>query len=93
MFISLNKTFFLCLDEKIMDLEIMTKLANARGALGKLDGIVRTLPNPEMLVNTITLREAKDSSEIENIFTSHDELYQALAVETTLVLFLSNESI
>lgn len=71
------------LDEKIMDLEIMTKLANARGALGKLDGIVRTLPNPEMLVNTITLREAKDSSEIENIFTSHDELYQALAVETT----------
>ncbi len=71
------------LEEKIMDLEIMTKLANARGALGKLDGIVRTLPNPEMLVNTITLREAKDSSEIENIFTSHDELYQAMAVETT----------
>jgi len=71
------------LEEKIMDLEIMAKLANARGALGKLDGIVRTLPNPEMLVNTITLREAKDSSEIENIFTSHDELYQAMAVETT----------
>jgi Fic family protein len=71
------------LEEKIMDLEIMTKLANARGALGKLDGIVRTLPNPEMLVNTITLREAKDSSEIENIFTSHDELYQAMAIETT----------
>ena len=71
------------LEEKIMDLEIMTKLANARGALGKLDGIVRTLPNPEMLVNTITLREAKDSSEIESIFTSHDELYQAMAVETT----------
>jgi Fic family protein len=71
------------LEENIMDLEIMTKLANARGALGKLDGIVRTLPNPEMLVNTITLREAKDSSEIENIFTSHDELYQAMAIETT----------
>jgi Fic family protein len=68
---------------KIMDMEIMAMLANARGALGKLDGIVRTLPNPEMLVNTITLREAKDSSEIENIFTSHDELYQALAIETT----------
>ena len=71
------------LDAKIMDMEIMAKLANARGALGKLDGIVRTLPNPEMLVNTITLREAKDSSEIENIFTSNDELYQALAIETT----------
>ena len=71
------------LDSKVMDMEIMAKLANARGALGKLDGIVRTLQNPEMLVNTITLREAKDSSEIENIFTSNDELYQALAIETT----------
>ena len=70
-------------DVKIMDMEIMAKLANARGAIGKLDGIVRTLPNLEMLVNTITLREAKDSSEIENIFTSNDELYQALAIETT----------
>jgi Fic family protein len=70
-------------DAKIIDMEIMAKLANARGAIGKLDGIVRTLPNPEMLVNTITLREAKDSSEIENIFTSNDELYQALAIETT----------
>ena len=57
------------LEEKILDIEILMKLANARGALGKLDGIVKTLPNPEMLVNTIILREAKDSSEIENIFT------------------------
>lgn len=71
------------LDEKVMDIEILTKLAKTRGTLGKLDGIVRTLPNPYMLVNTITLSEAKDSSEIENIFTTHDELYQAIAVDTT----------
>jgi len=71
------------LDEKVLDIEILTKLAQTRGVLGKLDGIVRTLPNPLMLVNTITLREAKDSSEIENIFTTHDELYQALAIDTT----------
>lgn len=71
------------LDEKVLDIEILTKLAKTRGALGKLDGIVRTLPNPYMLVNTITLSEAKDSSEIENIFTTHDELYQAIAVDTT----------
>lgn len=69
-------------DDKILDMEIMAKLPNVRGVLGKLDGIVRTLPNPDMLINTITLREAKDSSEIENIFTSNDELYQALAVNT-----------
>lgn len=71
------------LDEKVLDIAILTKLAQTRGVLGKLDGIVRTLPNPLMLINTITLREAKDSSEIENIFTTHDELYQALAIDTT----------
>ncbi len=70
-------------DGKIVDVMILSKLADVRGSLGKLDGIVQTLPNPEMLINTIVLREAKDSSEIENIFTSNDELYQALAVETT----------
>lgn len=70
-------------DDKIKTIEILEKLVKARAALGKLDGIINTLPNPEMLVNTITLREAKDSSEIENIFTSNDELYQALTIETT----------
>ena len=62
-------------DQKaFFDKDVLLKLASARGTLGKLDGIVRTLPNPQMLINTITLREAKDSSEIENIFTSNDEL-------------------
>lgn len=70
-------------DEMFTDVKVMSRLADARGSLGKLDGIVRTLPNPGMLINTILLREAKDSSEIENIYTSNDELYQALAVETT----------
>jgi len=69
--------------DALSDKDVLLKLASARGALGKLDGIVRTLPNPKMLINSITLREAKDSSEIENIFTSNDELYEALAVETT----------
>lgn len=67
----------------LKDPDVLLQLAKSRAALGKLDGIVHTLPNPQMLTNTITLREAKDSSEIENIFTSTDELYQALAVETT----------
>ena len=32
-----------------------------------------------MLVNAVVLQEAKDSSEIENIITTQDELYKALA--------------
>ncbi|MCL4141073.1 UNVERIFIED_CONTAM: hypothetical protein GTU68_033774 [Idotea baltica] len=47
--------------------------------LGELKGIAKTIPNQTMLVNAIVLREAKDSSEIENIITSQDELYRALS--------------
>ncbi|MEL6534077.1 MAG: Fic/DOC family N-terminal domain-containing protein [Bacteroidota bacterium] len=37
------------------------------------------LPNPDMLVNTLSLQEAKSSSAIENIFTTEDELYKAVS--------------
>jgi Fic family protein len=70
------------LDEIAIDMEIMKKAVTASTILGKLDGIVQKLPNPEMLINTIALREAKDSTEIENIFTSNDELYKSLVIES-----------
>ena len=38
-----------------------------------------------MLVNTISLQEAKSSSEIENIFTTDDELYKALSTTDTQI--------
>jgi len=40
------------------------------------------MPNQEMLINAMVLQEAKDSSEIENIITTQDELYKALATKT-----------
>lgn len=36
-----------------------------------------SLPNPAILIDTLSIQEAKDSSEIENIITTHDELYSA----------------
>ena len=54
--------------------EVLLLLAEATHSIGKLEGISKKLPNPLMLVNTIALREAKASSEIENIFTTDDEL-------------------
>jgi len=57
--------------------EVLLLLAEATHSIGKLEGISQKLPNPLMLVNTIALREAKASSEIENIFTTDDELYKA----------------
>jgi len=72
-------------DDKIYDKEVLLLLAKAHRSLGKLDGISRKLPNPLMLVNTISLQEAKSSSEIENIFTSDDELYKAISTTDTQI--------
>ncbi|MCK5642844.1 MAG: Fic family protein [Gammaproteobacteria bacterium] len=68
-------------DEKVMTIEILTALNNANRALAELKGLARKLPNQSMLVNTIALREAKASTEIENIFTTEDELYKALTLK------------
>ncbi len=72
-------------DSKIYDKEVLLLLAKAHRSLGKLDGISRKLPNPSMLVNTISLQEAKSSSEIENIFTTDDELYKAISTTDTQI--------
>ena len=67
-----------------IDLEtkpIMRKLAVTRAALAEMKGIGEIIPNQSMLINTLTMREAKDSSEIENIVTTQDELFIALATQ------------
>ncbi|MEX2429219.1 MAG: Fic/DOC family N-terminal domain-containing protein, partial [Bacteroidales bacterium] len=61
------------------DPEILKKLVSASRALATVDGNINRLPNPLMLVNTIALQEAKTSTEIENIFTTNDELYKAVS--------------
>jgi Fic family protein len=58
-------------------LTILKKLPQAHRLLGELKGVMGTIPNDAILLNTLTLQEAKDSSEIENIITTHDELFQA----------------
>ncbi len=53
--------------------------ARARAAVSELKGFANIIPNQATLINAIVLREAKDSSEVENIVTTHDELYRAVA--------------
>jgi len=67
--------------EKVETLEILRQLSNSSNALGELKGIAKTMPNQAMLVNAVVLQEAKDSSEIENIITTQDELYKALTTQ------------
>ena len=56
---------------------ILEKLGDAKAALARLQGRSVIIPNQGLLINTISLQEAKASSEIENIFTTDDELYKA----------------
>ncbi|TSA34190.1 MAG: Fic family protein [Porphyromonadaceae bacterium] len=70
-------------DNKVLTIEILLALNNANKALAELKGLARILPNQSMLVNTLALREAKASTEIENIFTTDDELYKALSGNDT----------
>jgi Fic family protein len=68
------------LREKVETIAILRQTNKATAALAELKGIAKTIPNQVMLINAIVLQEAKDSSEIENIITTQDELYKALSV-------------
>ncbi len=56
---------------------VLKKLAKAHQALAELKGVTGIIPNQSILINTLSLQEAKDSSAIENIITTHDELYKS----------------
>ncbi len=63
-----------------VDLEskaVLRQLNMANKKLAELKGVAQTIPNENILINTLTLQEAKDSSAVENIVTTHDELYKA----------------
>lgn len=59
--------------------KILKQLVSASRALATVNGNLNRLPNPLMLINTLALQEAKTSTEIENIFTTEDELYKAIS--------------
>ncbi|NGX40115.1 MAG: Adenosine monophosphate-protein transferase SoFic [Chlamydiae bacterium] len=56
---------------------ILKQLVLAHRALAELKGVAGTIPNQSILINTLSLQEAKESSAIENIITSHDDLYRS----------------
>jgi Fic family protein len=56
---------------------ILKKIAVAGAALAELRGVCTSIPNQGILISTLSLQEAKDSSAIENIITTHDDLYRS----------------
>lgn len=55
---------------------ILKKLAAASRCLAELKGVAASIPNQSILINILGLQEAKDSSAVENIVTTHDELFK-----------------
>ena len=55
---------------------VLKKCITARAALAELKQVAELIPNQAMLINTLPLLEAKDSSAIENIVTTADKLFQ-----------------
>lgn len=63
------------LQQDIETKAVLKRLNAVRAALAGLNGVAESIPNERIILNTLSLQEAKDSSAIENIVTTHDELY------------------
>ncbi|OHX64169.1 Fic family protein [Flammeovirga pacifica] len=61
-------------------IKIFKKMTETVKYVERLNQSAKLLPNPNILLNTLSLREAKESSEIENIVTTYDKLYTALEI-------------
>lgn len=56
--------------------DVLRQAARSHRALAELKGAVVSIPNETILIDTLALQEAKDSSAIENIITTDDDLFQ-----------------
>ncbi|OCR95418.1 addiction module protein [Campylobacter fetus subsp. testudinum] len=64
-----------------LDKHINKLLISASRSLSELNGLIKTIPNQDILINSLILQESKDSSAIENIITTNDELFLAMIDE------------
>jgi Fic family protein len=68
--------------ERFESVAVLKALATANRHLAELKGVSASIPNEHILVSTLGMQEAKDSSAIENIITTHDELFRDSVLET-----------
>ncbi|MBN2865085.1 MAG: Fic family protein [Thiotrichales bacterium] len=72
------------LEQALETKTVLKKTISANVALARLNGVTALIPNQAVLINSLILQEAKDSSEIENIITTHDDLYRSTIDQTNL---------
>lgn len=79
------------LSQEIETKSVLRKLAKAHQALAELKGVVAGIPNQSILISTLSLQEAKDSSAIENIITTHEDLYRSDSMARHFVTVAAKE--
>lgn len=62
--------------EQLESRAVLKKLTQVRATLAELKGVSSSIPNEQIIIDTLSIQEAKESSGIENIITTHDDLYQ-----------------
>lgn len=75
-----NETYQIPILPLPYDLEtktVLKQLSHSHRRLAELKGLARTMPNERILVSTLTLQEAKESSEVENIITTQNDVFSA----------------
>lgn len=73
------------LKQEIETKAVLKQAAKSHRRLAEQKGAVLSMPNTTILINTLSLQEAKDSSAVESIITTHDELYKAeLSLHTAI---------
>lgn len=65
------------INKEFETVKVLRKLTQTHRVLAELKGLVTSIPNENILIETLTLREAKESSAIENIISTMDEVYQS----------------
>lgn len=71
-------------DVNLNTVAVLKQLNRANYEIGVLKGILALLPNPSIILSLITLSESKDSSAIENILTTYDELFKEIVIKNSL---------
>ncbi len=71
--------------------KVLRKAAEAHRYLAELKGVAASIPNQEILIDTLALQEARDSSAIENIISTLSEVYQSNAQSNTYLNLSAKE--
>ena len=72
---------------------VLKAAAKAHQALGEVKGVAANIPNQYILIGTLTLQEAKESSAIENIIITHDDIIAVIMNQKALYLIVQKKCI